>query len=458
MVQKLSQIIIKKKKGEKQMSKLLTAIVLVGFMVLSLAIHPSCAGEIDILLQKLVEKGILTTGEAQQIGTETKEQVRKEIAEGKYSSLPAWVQNTKLKGDFRLRYQFDHAKKLAPGTQSTNDIHRARMRLRLSLESKVNEKLLVGIGLATGLNAASDSEANSTNKDTARSPNQTLGTGFAKKPISLDYAFAQYMPNSWVTLIGGKFRNPLWEPGDLIWDTDINPEGGAVKLNKKFGSKTELFINSGVLTIDEGGFGADPTMYVVKPGVNQLITNNIAVKGAFSYYGFSGVKGKKLPGTVGTNSNTGGSLIYNYKIITPAVEISFKDPFKPLNVSFLDVQYLALFGEYVANIDSSVTEDNTGYMFGFKFGNEKIEKWADWQCRYNYAMLGKDSILDILPDSDRYGGKTGMRSHELMFDWGLGKNTWLGLDYYYGWQLPGNFKQTQTKPASVFQVDWNMKF
>ena len=97
-------------------------------------------------------------------------------------------------------------------------------------------------------------------------------------------------------------------------------------------------------------------------------------------------------------------------------------------------------------------------MFGFKFGKEKIEQWADWQVRANYAVLEKDAILDILPDSDRYGGKTGMRSHEGMFDFGLGKNTWLGLDYYYGWQLPGNFNTSQTKPAQVFQLDWNMKF
>jgi hypothetical protein len=73
-------------------------------------------------------------------------------------------------------------------------------------------------------------------------------------------------------------------------------------------------------------------------------------------------------------------------------------------------------------------------------------------------MLGKDAILDTLPDSDRYGGKTGMRSHEAGLDWGLGKNTWLGIDYYYGWQIPGNFGSTQSKPATVVQVDWNLKF
>jgi hypothetical protein len=143
----------------------------------------------------------------------------------------------------------------------------------------------------------------------------------------------------------------------------------------------------------------------------------------------------------------------------PAVEISVKDPLK---FAGLDIPYFALFGEYVDNIalqpNVNKGSQGTGYMLGFKVGQEKVEKWADWQVRYNYAMLGKDAVLDTLPDSDRYGGKTGMRSHELMFDWGLSKNTWIGLDGYYGWQLKGNFGSTQSKPATVVQADWNLKF
>jgi hypothetical protein len=405
-----------------------------------------------------VEKGVLTPGEAQQIGTETKEQVKAEIAQGKYSSLPAWVQNTKLKGDFRLRYQYDHAKTYASGTSkiTTNDREQGRFRLRLGLESKVNEKLLVGIGLATGYNT----NTSTTNKDTSRSPNQSFTDGFGKKPISIDYAFAQYAASPWATLIGGRMKNPLWEPGDLIWDTDISPEGGAVKFTKKFGPKTEFFTNAGLLIIDEqSDEGEDPFMYVLQPGLAQTLTDTISLKGAVSYYGTSNVIDQTLDGTTGTNSNTtsstSGKLRYKYENIVPALELTVKDPLKMVGIN---LPYLALFGEYVQNTASGVKVRNSGYMLGCKFGAEKIANWGDWQLRYNYAMLGKDAILDILPDSDRYGGKTGIRAHELMFDWGLGTNTWLGLDYYYGWQLPGSFASTQTKPASVVQVDWNMKF
>ena len=445
------------------MKRLLIAVWLGTFCLMSAGIRASYAGEIDLLLQKLVDKGVLTGAEAQQVKTETQEQVKKEIAQGKYSSLPAWVQNTKLKGDFRLRYQDDYAKEVAKGSGTTTkqvNKQRARFRLRLGLESKVNDKILVGVGLATGINT-SDAKG-LTSADTSRSTNQTFGSGFGKYPISLDYAFVQYSPTPWATIVGGKFKNTLWEPGDLIWDTDINPVGASLKLNKNVNPNLSLFLTTGILTImEDTGNTTAPTMFTIQQGANYKVNDSINVKGAVSYYQAFAVKGRTLDGNVGTNSHTSGTflttdkLLYDYSNIMPALEISFKDPFKALGVN---LPYLALFGEYVQNINSMVKHDNTGYMLGFKFGAEKVENFGDWQFRYNYAMLGKDTVLDILPDSDRYGGKTGMRSHESMFDFGLGKNTWIGLDYYYGWQIPGNFNSNQTKPAQVFQVDWNMKF
>jgi len=423
------------------MKRVMIVAVLACFAFLLFGSKTLLAGEMDILLSKLVEKGVLTPGEAQQIKTETQEQVKKEIAQGKYSNLPQWLQTMKLKGDFRLRYQNDHSK------SSSINQSRGRIRLRLGLESKVNEKLIVGVGLATGKTGD------------PRSTNQTFTDSFDKKPFILDYAYAQYSPVRWAALTGGKMKNPLWEPGDLIWDTDITPEGGALQLNKKIGSNTEAFLNAGVFVIDEqSSSDHDPVLYAIQPGIKYMLSDSVGIKGAVSYYNFSNIKGNALEYGSGTNSKMPGSTTlyrYDYFNVNPAVEVGIKEPFKALGVN---VPYLALFGEYVNNINSAVKKDNTGYMLGFKFGVEKVEKFGDWQFKYNYALLGRDAVPDILPDSDRYSGKTGMKAHEGVLDFGLGKNTWLGLDYYYGEQLKGNFGQSQSRPASVVQVDWNMKF
>lgn len=406
------------------------------------------AGEIDLLLEKLVQKGVLTAGEAQQIATETKEQVKLDLAQGKSSSVPSWVQNIKMKGDFRLRFQHDHKE-----DKSRNHQNRGRVRVRLGVDSKVNEKINVGIGLATGKD-----DATSIDKDHSRSTNQTLGNGFSKHPITLDYAYLEYAPLSWASFVGGKFKNPFWEPADLIWDTDINPEGGAFKFQKSLNSSVDLFANVGALILDEihsskpaDSSSDDPMLYVGQGGANLKMTETISLKGAISYYVGGNVKGVKLDGTTSTNSNSGGLLTKEFMTIVPAAELKIKEPFKWMDISFLDVPQISFFGEYVDN--RKVSKNGTGAIGGMKLGAEKIENKGDWQFIYSYAYLQKDAILDILPDSDRVGGKTGIRAHEAILQYGLGKNTFLSFDYYQGWTMAA-------KPTveHLVQVDWNMKF
>lgn len=424
------------------MKRLLILLFFVFFAVGAMKPGNASAGEIDILLEKLVEKGILTPAEAQQIGTETKEQVKKEIAAGKSSSLPQWAQNTKLKGDLRLRYQLKHEK---AANDYSKDTQTGRVRMRLGLESKINEKLLAGIGIAT--NDGGD----------PRSTNITFGGGgySSKMEIRLDYAFAKYNALPWLKLVGGKMlaNDAFWEPTDLIWDTDITPEGAVIALNRKLGPNATAFVNTGVL-IEEAdtSTNSDPmTGYFIQPAVEYRFNGDFSLKGAFAFYDFSNVKGKAYPTASwykSSNTKIGANWRYDYQMFSPALEFNLKDPFKPAG---LNVEELKLFGEYVNNL--AVSSKASGFSLGFQFGNAKIEKWGDWQFRYIYAMLGKDAVIDTLPDSDRYGGKTGIRSHEAAFSFGLGKNTFLGADVYRSWSLIG-----AKAPETLVQVDWNMKF
>ncbi|MFA5096672.1 MAG: putative porin, partial [Candidatus Omnitrophota bacterium] len=235
------------------MKKILAVAAAAGFLALCL-ISSSYAGEIDILLQKLVDKGVLTAGEAQQVKIETQEQVKKEVATGTSASLPFWMQNIKIKGDLRLRYQYKHDK-AANGLAKDTNI--GRIRMRLGLEGKINEKLKAGVGIATG-------------SGDPRSTNITFGGYNEKKTIVLDYGYAKYSPFSWLELVGGKMflGDTLWEPSDLIWDTDITPEGAMIKLNKGVGPNANLFFNTGVLIVDADTSSDNdaPVAYIVQPG------------------------------------------------------------------------------------------------------------------------------------------------------------------------------------------------
>ncbi len=427
------------------MRKLLVAVLLGVGCLMSIGIRVSNAGEIDLLLEKLVDKGVLSGAEAQQIKYETQETVKKEIATGKYSMLPAWVQNMKLNGDLRLRYQYKHEKAL---NDYAKDTHIGRLRARLGLQAKVNEKIIAAVGLAT--NAGGD----------PRSTNISFGdknSGFSSKfEVRLDYAYAKYTPWSWLNLTGGKMllKDVLWEPTDLIWDTDITPEGAAISASKNIGEKTVVFMNTAALAgTADTSTDADPVMmYLVQPGASYKINDKVSLKGAFSLYHWTNVKNKNYPTDSwykSSNTKSGAQWKYDYRLLSPVIELSIKEPFK---IAGAHIENLKFFGEYVNNTAGSA--GNTGYALGFELGNSKVEKWGDWQFRYIYAMLGKDAVIDTTPDSDRYGGKTGIRSHEVALTYGLSKNTSLGLDIYRSWNIAGGAKA----PETIAQLDWNMKF
>ena len=439
------------------MKRLLIAVLLGTFCLMSAGIKASYAGEIDLLLQKLVEKGVLTGAEAQQVKTETQEQVKKEIAQGQYSSLPAWVQNTKIKGDFRVRYQLDHAKTSDTGT--TSDRNRARIRMRLGIESKVNDKITVGVGIATGTTDV-------TSYDAARSNNQSFGNGFAKKALVLDYAYARYTPVPWASLMAGKMKYLPWRPTDVMIDNDITPEGGVLQLNKQFG-KANLFLDTMVFVLSETEPATHNAMtYALQGGADYALSDTLSLKGALSYYDFSDVKGRAIDGSTGSNTkmvmtgsyNNTGLNKYSFRQITPAVEFGIKSPFKALanatGLSMLDIEKLSFFGEYYQNL--AAPDKNTGFATGFGFGNEKIDDWGKWQVQYVYSMTERDSIIDILPDSDRYTGHTGIRGHKVSYQYGLGKNTWLQFALFRFENIDSSFGRRA--PTTVVQAGWNMKF
>ena len=418
------------------------------------------ASEVDVLLQKLVEKGVLSSSEAQQVRSETNEEVAKQDKEKqetfkeevKKSVLPDWVKNTKLTGDFRLRYEYKRDKGSEVAT------NRPRFRLRAGLEDQVNDKVKVGFMLATGVS--------DTSSGGIRSNNQTMTGFFNKKPVILDKAFVEYTPKKWVTLIGGKMANPIWEPMSLVWDSDLTPEGGAVKLNGKLNSSLDLFANLGALTINDVGQG-DPYIGFIQPGVEWHATKDTSVKTAIALYGYANVKGKPyftLTNYTGTNSGTTGfgtgNYLYNYDAVNPTLEVNFDRLLEKLdnfgiNVpSFLDVPYVSLFGSFLHNVNGA--KEANAYIGGIKVGNKKISKFGDWQFSYAYKVLERDSVLDILPDDDFYSGKTNTRGNEYFFEYGLSKNTSLKLNYYHTWKI-GADKAAQV-PEDHFMFDFNFKF
>lgn len=400
------------------------------------------AGETDVLVNKLVEKGILTPYEAQIIMDETKQEVAKQNAKGTNEAIPSWVQTVKIKGDVRARYQMDKDK-------NQKDEHRGRVRMRLGVEAKPNDQMKVGIGVASG----STSDPRSTNVTFGKAGTANTPAGTAS--VILDYAYGEYKPIPQVTLTAGKFKNPLWQPNDLLWDTDLNPDGLAAQLTSSVNSNLDLYLNNMLFVMweDRASDYSDPMMFAVQPGFKYAFNDTFSLQGAAAYYQTPNTANRAtFASTKSTNSISGGKYLYNYNAVQSTMEFGLNNLF---GESILP--YIALSGDYVYN--TSMAKDKSGrdgWDAGVKFGDKKVSDKGTWQAKLMYGRLGRDAFLDIFPDSDRYSGKTNMRSYEAALEYGLTKNSSLGLDYYWAESLVKS--GGSTSPQQVFQVDWNLKF
>ena len=378
-------------------SLFLLIVLIIGLL---LSFSTAFASDMDTLVDKLVKKGILTKEEAKEVKRQAKEE-----------NVPSWMKNIKFKGDFRLMFQWQNETDKPERT-------RGRIRLRLGVVKEINKKLEVGFGLATG-------------DKNPRSTNVNLSDTFSSPDIRIDYAYCEYTPSTWLNIWGGKYKGikkAVWMASDLLWDSDIRPEGLGLRLNYTTGPGMHLFANTGVWILDEQKGDSDPIMYVIQPGLTWSNLEGIQVKAAIAYYGFNVVQGHSLNHSSDSNthlytdSEGNNHLKYDYDSYAPSCEIGI------MNTSSL-IPYLALFGDYVHNTDPNTRND--GYLAGLKIGHKKVKNSRQWQFKYMYRHLEKDAWLDVFPDSDAFGGKTDVKGHEVTFDYGLGKHTSIGFDYYH---------------------------
>src|SRR6185312_14504307 len=164
----------------------------------------------------------------------------------KLAAIQDIVGRFRLSGDVRVRGE---------GFYQDNVIsrNRARVRVRLGLDGKLNEDFIGGLAIATGTLAD------------PTTTNETLTNFFDRKTIALDRGYITYNPQDkkWLSLTGGKFAY-TWDRTSLTNDPDINPEGFDEKVTfdlhsagfKKFSVQAfQLLYNENSKGDDSFGFG-----------------------------------------------------------------------------------------------------------------------------------------------------------------------------------------------------------
>jgi len=441
---------------------------------------------VDALIQKLEDKGILTTQEAVQIKDEvsTKEQSSQE--KSFKSLLPDWLNSMKFSGDFRLRDQIERRGVVNGSASSRLARNRGRFRARLNMEDQVNDKLKVIFGIATN-------GENSAGLGNPRSNNITFGgnnTGegsFNKPTAVINKAYAVYTPASYATLMGGKMDNPIWEPASLLWDPNITPEGGVIQLQKKINDLVTPFSTNAFFVLKDASPSTsgtapktDPYMFVTQDGIKGNLTEKVYYKAAGTYYGVSNPSHLQLDnrpsasgtsGTNNTNSMATTNTLYdnNYSVLGGAVDLGINDPLGELLPTPLYVPQIGIFGQFFRNLDlSSSRAQANAWQMGAYMGSSALNGWGTWKIQSYYKVLERNSWLDIFPDQDFYSGATDTRGWRTELDVGLAKNTWLTLSWYrtnvfkyYDHLNNGatnDAAYSGSAPENLFQIDMNFKF
>ena len=154
----------------------------------------------------------------------------------------SWVKRLTISGDFRSRYEGFY-KSVRPTR------NRGRFRLRLRLDTQINEDTDFHLQVASG------------DPGTPASTNQTFKGFFQPKPFNLDRAYIAYNPQAAeaITLGIGKFPTPVMRT-QMTFDDDLNFEGGWEQFSWKPQENVAIDLVALQTAVNEVSRGADAYM------------------------------------------------------------------------------------------------------------------------------------------------------------------------------------------------------
>ncbi len=356
--------------------------------------------------QKLKERSLDEKIDAVQANAQTEEPAQ----------LPdnlKWLEKINISGDFRYRHEY-----IDDGTKD-GDYHRNRIRARLGITATVTDEWDLGFRLATG-------------SGDPVSSNLTLEESFSSKPIRLDQAYVGYHP-IWLEgfdVTAGKVANPFHAVGknELIWDGDLNPEGGALGYERGLSEKTMMRINGGGFWLDQDSSGADPSLFGIQAFLKHQIDKPTYVLAGAGYFDYGNIKGEKSLTSRWSDDDysLSGNTAAAGDPCSYGSDFDLLEVFAEFGAEVGGVP-VALWADWVKNTVAATSED-TGWLIGGSIN--KVKDPGSWQFSYDYRDIELDAVVGQFNASDFIGGGTGGKGHRFGLAYGLAKNTQAALTYY----------------------------
>ena len=325
-----------------------------------------------------------------------------------------WATKLKGRGDFRFRHEMIESERVVSGqAEDAADRTRQRIRARLGFDYAVTDTVKGTLLFATG-------------GDDPRSSNQTLGGTGTRKSIGVDMAYVDWKFMNGANLVLGKQPHPYFRPGQsLFFDSDWNPEGGAVKFDRGmfFGSGygwwlTEQFnANPAGENNDSNLFGAQVGMKFPLLGGETVLAAHYFDCGACQdnspLYANNG-NGNTTYTLTGSTTNL---LRYDYEIVQLSAQ---------LGTSLFNLPF-SFWADYAQNMASGVEYD-TAYGVGVVLG--KASNAKTWEAGIAYQSLDKDALFAQIIDSDFGDGRTDSEGWFLKGGYAPVKNITLNATYF----------------------------
>jgi hypothetical protein len=348
-----------------------------------------------------------------------------------------WLNRFTLFGDVRNRVEGFYQKGEPART-------RERFRLRFGATLKISDELIAGLRLASG------------DPNDPISQMQTMGSGFTRKPINIDWAYFTLMPKksiglgdlTWnpIVITVGKFQNPAFKPraampSELVWDEDLAPEGASETFTPYEASeglvrRAQFNLMQWVVTENPQSHGDGAWMFGGQGIVTLQLHPRARLTLAMADYGYmkanfmarlrNSNSQLKLTNTAVLNNGTivpGGFPISPGSTTATQIKNYFGD-FNILNGAFqldVDTGYadwpLTLIGDFANNTESKTGKDFAVWT-GFSLG--RTLNPGDFAFSAAWVHMETDSVVSFFSFSD-YGrnGGTNQQGPTMRIDYVL---------------------------------------
>ena len=392
----------------------------------------------DAIIDKLVDKGILTVEEA----NELREESDKGFEAGLQvkTGMPDWVTSMKIGGDFRGR--FEH---FSSSEETFRERSRFRYRVRPGIVVTIKDNFEVGFRLTSSepdssLNDGGASEDTQFGGDPI-SGNTTFTDNASKKFVYIDLAYGKWTPvntDFWSAAFTiGKMQNPF-SLSDLVFDSDYTPEGLAQQFSFALAEAHQLELNLGQFALEEAGNLAKDS-YMLGAQARVESEWNEKWKTGFGVAALTILEEQRLSNTAVPNSNSGnlrdgGVPVASFNPIVLDGSVTCTLDSVPLYNAAFPIQ---LAGDWIHN--PAADSENDGYSIGITFG--KSGKKGLWDISYRWKHLEGDAWYEEVVDSDfgglasgaraSYRAGTNVEGHVFRMNYSPFNSITLGLTYYW---------------------------